>query len=181
MKLLQRRPERSTCGDALNSNSFCPLGAGCKGDLGLVQCRVEERVDQRRLAEARLACGAAQRVSTQARTPRPRTKPLTDNHSRELEALLDALAVDLVRQVGESNVAHQLFPDNRAQSLCRGVALPTGSRDIFARIRGHLRSTAHACSTVSSRSRVQRYGCADLKCGGPEWNERAGKGSARSE
>ena len=35
--------------------------------------------------------------------------PLTYNHQRELEALLDGLAVDLVGQVGEAHVAFQLL------------------------------------------------------------------------
>jgi hypothetical protein len=36
---------------------------------------------------------------------------LTNNHDGEVEALLDGLAVDLVGQVGESNISLQLLAE----------------------------------------------------------------------
>ena len=53
-----------------------------------VEGRVEEGVDESRFAKSRL----------------------TDNHDIEVEALSDTLAVPLIRQVGESDVASQLPP-----------------------------------------------------------------------
>lgn len=38
-------------------------------------------------------------------------KKLTNDHGGELEALADALTVNLVGKVGETNVAHELFTD----------------------------------------------------------------------
>lgn len=40
-------------------------------------------------------------------------KKLTNNHGGELEALANALTVDLVGQVGETHVAHEFFTDCR--------------------------------------------------------------------
>lgn len=38
-------------------------------------------------------------------------KKRTDDHSSKLETLADALAVDLVGEVGKADVAHELFAD----------------------------------------------------------------------
>lgn len=41
----------------------------------------------------------------------------TNDHGGELEALADALPVDLVGEVGEANEAHELFPDDGGEAL----------------------------------------------------------------
>jgi hypothetical protein len=43
---------------------------------------------------------------------RERTIGHTDDHYGELEALSDALAVDLVGKIGKTNVAHQFLADD---------------------------------------------------------------------
>ena len=40
---------------------------------------------------------------------------LTDNHDGKVKALLDGLAVDLVRQVGETNISLELLAKSAAQ------------------------------------------------------------------
>lgn len=40
------------------------------------------------------------------------SKRRTDDHGGELEALPDALSVDLVGEVCETDIAHELFADN---------------------------------------------------------------------
>ena len=46
----------------------------------------------------------------------PRERGPTDDHSGELESLPYALPVDLVGQIGETDVAHQFFADDRRQA-----------------------------------------------------------------
>lgn len=48
-----------TCGDALNSDCFGTLCVGREGLLARVERSVEERVDERGLAQAGLACEGA--------------------------------------------------------------------------------------------------------------------------
>lgn len=57
---------------------------------------------------------------------------LTDNHASELEAFPDALPVDLVGEVCESNITHELFPDDVAE--CRGAAVDSGSRAVCSTV-----------------------------------------------
>lgn len=45
----------------------------------------------------------------------------TDDHARKLETLPDALPVDLVGEICETDVAHELFPDDTAK--CGGAAI----------------------------------------------------------
>lgn len=60
----------------------------------------------------------------------------TNDHGGELEALPDALPMNLVRKVGESDVTHQFFADNirnwcaGTQRRCRTVSVAVGGRDI---------------------------------------------------
>jgi hypothetical protein len=83
------------------------------GLLGRVEGRVEERVDQGRLSEAGLACtGLAGAVTSQGRP--------TNDHDVEVEALADALAVPLVGQVGEADVARQ-FPSHNVAHVAGGL------------------------------------------------------------
>lgn len=59
-----------------------------RGDLfARIECGVEQRVDERRLAET----------------------GFSNNHRSEVEALAHTLSVYLVWQVGETDIAHQLF------------------------------------------------------------------------
>ncbi len=45
----------------------------------------------------------------------------TDNHGSELEALAHTLPVYLVRKVGESDVAHELFAEDGRRSCVGGL------------------------------------------------------------
>jgi len=44
------------------------------------------------------------------------TRQRTNNHCSELETFADALPVHLVGKVGETNVAHELFANNRCNT-----------------------------------------------------------------
>ena len=68
-------------------------------------------------------------MSDSATLKRRRERGLTDNHCRELEAFPDTLPVDLIRKVGETDVAHEFFADDRRQawvgeSGCRPICGP---------------------------------------------------------
>ena len=62
--------------------------------LARIKCSVEKSVDQSRFAETRLA----------------------DNHSSEVETLAHTLSVNLVRKVGEADVARQLLAASSERS-----------------------------------------------------------------
>lgn len=67
----------------------------------------------------------------------------TNNHAGELEALSDALPVDLVGKVGEADVTHELFPDDAGQMV--RAAVGGGACVAVGR-----RSTVAVCTTVWS-------------------------------
>jgi hypothetical protein len=84
---------------------------------GGVQAGIEERVDQRRLAEPRFTCKQRQtRLKIRFEQIPPKSGNLggrevrTDDHDIKVESLADRLAVPLVGQIGESNIAGQLPP-----------------------------------------------------------------------
>lgn len=83
----------------------------------------------------------------------PRGQRLTDDHCGEVEALLDALPVDLVGQVRETDVARELFPDDVGEAMGRAVWLGTG-RGVAVLVVGHL----GGCRRVSCQVRHGRAG-----------------------
>lgn len=55
----------------------------------------------------------------------------TNDHGRELEALANALPVDLVGQVGKANEAHELFPDDGGETMLRAWLLQGGGGAVW--------------------------------------------------
>lgn len=90
------------------------LGREVKGRLlalpGWVQRGVEQGVDEGRFAEAGFTCRAAL-VLEHCACGVVRSK-LTNDHNVEIEALADALAMPLVGQVGEADVASEFSTHN---------------------------------------------------------------------
>lgn len=81
-------------------------------------------------------------------------KARTDDHCGEVEALLDALPVDLVGQVREADVAHELFPDDVGESVGRAVRVRRGRGRVTVRVVGHLyRSPSVHCPSCRRRRR----------------------------
>ncbi len=107
------------------------VGAGgVPGRLVLVEVRLEEAVDERGLAQARLA----------------------HHHQRELEALLDELAVHLRGQVAEAHVAGvargvRLLERRKGVKLGLGVGVWLGTSLLPSRTERSCRS----CSSVACR------------------------------
>ena len=108
---------KPTSTDALNGDGLGTLCAGGEWFLWRIEGRVEKRIDEGRLAEARLACTPTRRVSfTVLHADRDKglrrpwcvgemKRELTDDHNGEVEALLDGLSVDLVGQICKPNEA----------------------------------------------------------------------------
>lgn len=71
----------------------------------------------------------------------------TNNHASELESLSDALPVDLVGKVGETDVTHEFFPDDAGQVM-RAAVGGDGSGRLTA-VGG--RSTVAVCTVRSVR------------------------------
>lgn len=79
-----------------------------------VQRSVEKRVDQSRLAKAGLALSSCESANVNKRrhAAADRLLLLTDNHYIKVKALAHTLAVPLVGQVGETDIASQLASYN---------------------------------------------------------------------
>ena len=100
-----------TCSNALDGDRLGALVGGRKRLLGRVKRHdVEEGVDEHGLSEARFAEGRS------AKGGLGRGEKRTDNHGSELEALADALPVDLVWKVCETDVAHELLANDGGQA-----------------------------------------------------------------
>jgi hypothetical protein len=94
----------------LDVDSFgCEVEGRLLALLGRVERGVEQSVDQSGLSEARLACSI---VSARCPPFNQVQIVLTNDHNVEVEALAHTLAMPLVGQVGETNVASKLPADN---------------------------------------------------------------------
>ena len=60
--------------------------------------------------------------------------PRTDNHGSELETLPHTLPVDLVGEVGEPDVAHQLFANDTGKASSMGCWGQRGTRTVCATV-----------------------------------------------
>ena len=99
-----------TCSNALYGDRLWTLVGGRKRLLGRVKRRVEEGVNERGFSEARFALKRVSKGGLE------RGEKRTDDHGSELETLAHALPVDLVWQVCEADVAHELLANDGGQA-----------------------------------------------------------------
>ena len=117
---------------ALDSHSRRPLVTGSERYLGGIEGSIEEGVDESRFAEPGLTWTRRQVEHRVRRLTEGATR--TNHHGGELEALPHALAVNLVGEIGETDVAHKFLAyDGRNARLgvrdgcCRAIGGAIGS------------------------------------------------------